>query len=294
MALHTDPGTGVRICVVSCCSASGVGCTSWPWIEFSPTHLRDYDETKSMHSRAHVGGPVMGAVQPFSSVMTVAGRGKGNGVGHRVGLRWRVASFPPTRWHGAVGFPSASTKMHLDVAADELDFVLEWFRKGVRGDEGKRLIAAFTPAASPAGDFDMFPDDGKRKAFHALRKAGRKVAGRFSDSYRMEDTDKAIFDLCGDGPLKCEKRGAMCDGGNFAFKCSERHQFTAGQAQQTRALNGSIAMPSRRSEEGVTIVLVSGDNSAAPSRQGSSKKHKGSTSRQGSPNKSDTVDLTLS
>ena len=132
------------------------------------------------------------------------------------------------------------------------------------------------------------------KAFHALRKAGRKVAGRFSDSYRMEDdTDKAIFDLCGDGPLKCEKRGAMCDGGNFAFKCSERHQFTAGQAQQTRALNGSIAMPPRRSEEGVTIVLVSGDNSAAPSRQGSSKKHKGPP-RQGTPNKSDTIDLTLS
>ena len=121
----------------------------------------------------------MGAVQPFSSVMTVAGRGKGNGVGHRVGLRWRVASFPPTRWHGAVGFPSASTKMHLDVAADELDFVLEWFRKGVRGDEGKRLIAAFTPAASPAGVFEMFPDEGKMKAFYALRKAGASCPRAF-------------------------------------------------------------------------------------------------------------------
>jgi hypothetical protein len=89
----------------------------------------------------------------------------------------------------------------------ELDDVLDWFRKGVRGDVGKRLIAAFTPAASPAGVFKMFPDGGKSEAFYSLQKAGRKVAGRFPESYRMEDTDKAIFDLCGDGPLKCEKKG---------------------------------------------------------------------------------------
>ena len=80
MVLHTDPGTGVRFCIVSCCDASGVGTITWPWIEYSPTHPRNYDETKAKHSRDHVGGPVVGGPNGTSTVMTEAGRGIGNGV----------------------------------------------------------------------------------------------------------------------------------------------------------------------------------------------------------------------
>jgi hypothetical protein len=218
----------------------------------------------------------MGAAQPFSSMMTVPGRGKENGIGHRVGVRWLRDSFPATSGR-ATGVPWASTKLHLDVAADQLDGLLDWFRRRVRGDVGKRLLREFTPAASPAGVFALFPDESKSKAYHTLRRAGRRAAGRYPDSYRVEDTDKAIVDLCGDGPLVCEKRGADLNGDNFAAKCHARHASNAGQAQQTTALNSSIAVPPRRTEEGVTIVLVSGNNSAAPSRGGSSKKQKSNT-----------------
>ena len=132
MALHTDPGTGCRICVVSCCASSGVGSHMWPWIEYSPTHVRGYKGGRA--STAHVGGPVLGALQPWSSVMTELGRGKGNGIGHRVGLRWLLADFQD-------GVPWASTKLHLDVDAGQLDALRLWFRKRVHGEAGTRLIA---------------------------------------------------------------------------------------------------------------------------------------------------------
>jgi hypothetical protein len=125
---------------------------------------------------------------------------------------WLVDSFRAMRGR-ATGVPWSSTKIHLDVAKGELPFVLAWFRERARGDEGmKRLIAAYTPEASPAGFFDMFPDGGKSDTWYALQRAGRKVAHRFPDSYRMEDTDKAIFDLQFAVTVRslCEKmRGAL-------------------------------------------------------------------------------------